>query len=69
MTRRAERVVVAMDKFRASASAGALAASITKRGAQEVIFDVVVLSDGGEGFRAAFDGEVVPRLQQDAVAA
>jgi glycerate kinase len=48
-----------MDKFRASASAGALAASITKRGAQEVIFDVVVLSDGGEGFRAAFDGEVV----------
>jgi glycerate kinase len=48
-----------MDKFRSSASSADLAASITTRGPREVVFDVVALSDGGEGFRAAFDGEVV----------
>ena len=51
------RVVVAMDKFRSSASATQLADAIISRGTGEVVFDVVALSDGGEGFRTAFAGE------------
>ena len=52
-------VVVAMDKFRSTATAAELAQSIVDHGGAGVTFDVVELSDGGEGFRATFDGEVV----------
>ncbi len=65
MTRKSERVVVAMDKFRSSASAGDLAELIVQRGVPGVTFDVATLSDGGEGFRAAFDGEVVTLRVRD----
>ena len=53
------RVLVAMDKFRSSATAGELCRSIVAREIPDVHFDAVALSDGGEGFRAAFVGEVV----------
>ena len=51
------RVVVAMDKFRSSASATRLADAIISRDAGDIVFDVVALSDGGEGFRTTFAGE------------
>ena len=62
---RSERVVVAMDKFRSTASAHDLCASIIARVASGATFDAVVLSDGGEGFRSSFDGEVVRLRARD----
>lgn len=59
MTHKSGHIVVAMDKFRTTASASDLAATIVQRGNQGVTFDVVTLSDGGEGFRSAFRGNVV----------
>ena len=53
------RVLVAMDKFRSSATANELCRSIVARDMPDVDVDAVALSDGGEGFRAAFVGEVV----------
>ncbi len=54
-----EHVVVAMDKFRSTASGAELAAAIIECGVADCTFDVVPLSDGGEGFRSAFRGDVV----------
>lgn len=58
-------VVVAMDKYRSTASATDLAAAIVQRAVAGVSFDVVSLSDGGEGFRAAFGGDVVSLRVRD----
>lgn len=60
-----EHVVVAMDKFRSTASAVELAAAIIRCGVADCTFDVVPLSDGGEGFRSAFRGDVVSLRVRD----
>ncbi len=52
------RAVVAVDKFRSTAEAADVAGAVAL-GAPMSVVDVVAMSDGGEGFRRVFDGEVV----------
>jgi glycerate kinase len=53
-------VLVAMDKFRGTASARQLSEAVAKAvAAHNYSVDVQPMSDGGEGFRDAFSGEVV----------
>ncbi len=54
------KVVVAMDKFRGSASATQMNDAVTK-GLESNGWSVTtrLISDGGEGFRSCFEGEVV----------
>lgn len=53
-------VLVAMDKFRGTASARQLCEAVVKVvAANDYSVDVQPMSDGGEGFRDAFSGEVV----------
>lgn len=61
------RAVVAMDKFRDSADAAALndvAAGVLRAAGWAV--DTVPVSDGGEGFRRCFPGEVITLSVHDA---
>ncbi|NNN07605.1 MAG: hypothetical protein HKL85_00225 [Acidimicrobiaceae bacterium] len=60
-----EHVVVAMDKFRSTAVASELATAIAGCGVEGTTFDVATLSDGGEGFRSAFRGDVVSLQVRD----
>ena len=53
------RVVVAIDKFRSTASAEALASAIATVLGPGFDCEELGLSDGGEGFRRAFRGETV----------
>ncbi|MBW4029057.1 MAG: glycerate kinase [Acidobacteria bacterium] len=51
------RVVVATDKFRSTATTGELWSTIRDVLGPRFVCDEVPVSDGGEGFRAAFAGE------------
>lgn len=53
------RVLVAPDKFRSTASAADLRASIRATLGERFDCDELALSDGGEGFRDAFAGETI----------
>ncbi len=55
----ARRAVVAMDKFRSTASAADLGSAIRSALGSAFECDEVVMSDGGEGFRLAFLGETI----------
>lgn len=57
--RETTRVVVATDKFRATATADDLRSTIRAALGERFACDEVALSDGGEGFRGAFLGETV----------
>ena len=50
------RVLVAIDKFRSTATAQELRATIRATLGDHFVCDEAILSDGGEGFRAAFEG-------------
>ena len=53
------RVLLAVDKFRSTASASDIVVAVGRALAtHDVPFDAVALSDGGEGFRSAFEGPV-----------
>jgi len=52
-------VLVAIDKFRSTATAKELGATIRATLGEHFDCDEVILSDGGEGFRAAFEGGTV----------
>ena len=65
MTNANQRVVVAMDKFRATASARELCTAITATSVTGFSFDALALSDGGEGFRSSFEGEVLDLAARD----
>ncbi len=55
-----------MDKFRSTATARDLGATIVALEVPGVTFDAVAVSDGGEGFRSSFDGEVVRLMARTA---
>ena len=55
----ATRVVVATDKFRSTASAAAVGSAIRSALGPKFDCEEVAQSDGGEGFRGAFVGEVL----------
>ena len=60
MTRgEATRALVATDKFRSTATAADLRATIRAALGERFLCDEVPLSDGGEGFRGAFAGETI----------
>ena len=53
------RVLVGIDKFRSTASSQELRATIRAALGDHFVCDEAILSDGGEDFRAAFEGETV----------
>ena len=53
------RVLVAIDKFRSTATAQELRTTIRATLGDHFVCDEAILSDGGEGFRASFEGVTI----------